>query len=117
MSGRVSYLAGLSAEDAVADHYRSLGREILAQRWRGQKGEIDIIARDGASLVFVEVKKSRDFARAAARVSAAQIKRLYATAAEYLGTLPNGQLQDARFDVVLMDEHGQHEIIENALCA
>lgn len=117
MSGKTSYLAGLAAEDSVARAYSAAGRPVLERRWRGKRGEIDLITRDGDTIVFVEVKKSRSFAQAATHVSAAQIKRLYATASEYLGTTPKGQLQDARFDVVLLDSKGCHQIIENALCA
>ena len=117
MTGRVSYLAGLSAEDSIARRYQASGATLCAQRWRGTGGEIDLIAEEGDTVVFIEVKKARDFARAAYRLSAAQIGRLYATAEEYLGTLPNGGLRNARFDVALLNAQGECEIIENALCA
>ena len=117
MSGKTSYLAGLAAEESVARSYRARGCSIIAQRWRGQRGEIDIVARDGDTVVFIEVKKSKNFARAAERLSAAQINRLYTTAEQYLCTLPTGLQTNARFDVVLLDAMGQHQIVENALCA
>lgn len=117
MSGTVNYLAGLSAEDGVARHAESLGRCVLERRWRGKRGEIDLIVQDGDVRVFVEVKKSRDFATAAARLGSAQIKRLFQTAEEYLATIPNGAFLDVRFDVALVDGSGQIELVENALCA
>lgn len=115
MSGAVSYHAGLQAEDCVARHYREAGHEVVAQRWRGAGGEIDLILRDGAGLIFVEVKKARDFLRAAESLGAPQMRRIYQAAAEFLGTMPMGELTDARFDVALVNGTGEIEIIENAL--
>ena len=114
MSGLTSYHAGLVAEEAVEKHYARNGHEIVGRRWRGSGGEIDLIARDGDGLIFIEVKKSRDFARAAERVSRRQMQRIYATASEYLAGEPNGQDTDVRFDVALMDLSGQIQVIENA---
>ncbi len=87
---------------------------MLHRRWRGAAGEIDLILRDGETLVFVEVKKSRSFARAADRLSPAQMHRIAAAAAEFLGTQPRGQLSDMRFDVALVDGSGEVRIVENA---
>jgi putative endonuclease len=50
---------GLLGEDIAERHLKSLGFEILARRWRppgAHASDIDIIARDGGELVFVEVK-------------------------------------------------------------
>ena len=117
MSGLVSYHAGLSAEDEVARTYRGRGFPVIAHRWRGQGGEIDLIVRDGETFVFIEVKKSRSHARAAERLSARQIRRLYDAAGEFLASCPAGLNTLARFDVALIDGVGRVEIIENALCA
>lgn len=117
MSGKVSYLAGLAAEAAVARHYADRGRCITARRWRGHAGEIDLIARDGAEVIFIEVKKSRTFARAAERLGRRQMERIYASASEFLAGEPAGQLTDVRFDVALVDGQGRIEIIENAFAA
>ncbi len=114
MSGSVSYHAGLSAEDQVAADYARRGHGTRGHRWRGSAGEIDLIAEDGDGLIFVEVKKSTDFARAAERLSRRQMQRIYASAAEYLGQMPRGQMTDVRFDVALVDASGAIEIIENA---
>lgn len=64
--GAVAYQAGLAAEACIADDYERRGYPIAARRWRGQGGEIDLVARDGDGLVFIEVKKSRSFDRAVA---------------------------------------------------
>ena len=112
--GAMSYHAGLSAEERISTDYERRGFPIAQRRWRGKRGEIDLIAHDGDGLVFVEVKQSSDFDRAAARVSLRQMKRLYASAEEYLGQMPNGSLTDVRFDIALVNALGEVRIIENA---
>lgn len=117
MSGSTSYHAGLAAEDSVARHYGCAGHRIVARRWRGKGGEIDVIAQVGDDTVFIEVKKSDSHAAAAARISDRQIRRLFDCAGEFMGTLPDGLLSSVRFDVALVDAVGRIEIIENALAA
>ncbi|MBK1636219.1 YraN family protein [Rhodovulum adriaticum] len=117
MSGSVSYHAGLAAEDCVARGYEDRGLPIAARRWRGRAGEIDLIARDGDGLVFVEVKKARDFARAAERVGRRQMQRVMDAALEFLAGEPRGQLTEIRFDVALVNGRGEVDILENAFAA
>lgn len=112
--GAVNHHSGMSAEIRIAQDYERRGFPTDRQRWRGKSGEIDLIARDGDGLIFVEVKKSRTFSRAAERISRAQMRRIYASAEEYLGTQPRGQLTDVRFDVALVDGQGAIQVIENA---
>ncbi|HGG06182.1 MAG TPA: hypothetical protein ENK28_12055 [Aliiroseovarius sp.] len=114
MSGKTSYLAGLAAEDAIARAYTQKGGTIAAKRWRGSRGEIDLVVRDADGLVFIEVKKSQNFARAAERLSERQMARIYGAASEFLAQEPAGQNTPVRFDVALVDATGQLEIIENA---
>lgn len=117
MTGATSYHAGLAAEVAVARHYGESGRSIAAQRWRSEAGEIDLIARDGAEVIFIEVKKSRTHAEAAQHLSSRQMARIYASASMFLAGEPAGQLTPSRFDVALVDALGRIEIIENAFAA
>ncbi|MEM1129423.1 MAG: YraN family protein [Pseudomonadota bacterium] len=115
MSGTLSYHAGLTAEDAVAAAYTRRGLRLVARRWRGQGGEIDLVFADiAAATVFVEVKYARTLSQAAGRVSLRQAARITAAAAEYLDG-HGGQNQSARIDVALVDAAGRVEIIENAL--
>lgn len=115
IEGRRGYHAGLSAESSVARDYERRGLPIARHRWRGEAGEIDLIAHDGDGLVFIEVKKSRSFACAAERLSARQISRLQTAAEEFLGTQPGGALTDVRFDVALVNGRGEMRVIENAI--
>lgn len=110
-----NYHAGLAAEMSVLRQYLDAGYQLLAQRFRGLGGEIDLILRKGASVIFVEVKKSRSFDAALARLGPAQIGRIFDTAAEFLGTQPLGQLTETRFDVALVNAQGQVSVMENAL--
>ncbi|MCC5964046.1 MAG: YraN family protein [Rhodobacteraceae bacterium] len=110
-----NYHAGLAAEGSVLRQYLDAGYQLLAQRFRGLGGEIDLVLRKGASVIFVEVKKSRSFDAALARLGPAQISRIFATASEFLGTQPLGQLTETRFDVALVNAQGQVTVMENAL--
>lgn len=112
--GQMAHYSGMAAENNVAQDYERRGFDVANRRWRGQGGEIDLILRDGPALIFVEVKKARDFARAAASLSARQMQRLYHAAEEFLAGEPNGSLTEVRFDVALVDGQGQTQIIENA---
>ncbi len=114
MTGSVGYHAGRVAEDVVANDYLRRDHRIAAQRWRGQAGEVDLIARDGDTVIFVEVKKSRSFAQAATRLARRQMDRICAAASEFLMHEPRGQLTDVRFDLALVNSGGAVQVIENA---
>lgn len=113
-NGHVAHMSGLAAEDIVARDYQRRGYQDMRKRFRGQAGEIDLIAKQGDEVVFVEVKKSNNFASAALKLGQRQIERIYQTAAEYLANEPRGQLTPVRFDVALVGSTGAIEIIENA---
>ncbi|MGR3464123.1 YraN family protein [Limimaricola sp.] len=115
--GRRGYLAGLAAEDSVARHYTRNGRVIEARRWRGPGGEIDLILREGARLVFVEVKASRSFDAAISRLTRRQIDRICRSAEAYCGAAPDGLLTEMRFDLALVDARGAVRVVENAFDA
>jgi putative endonuclease len=117
MGGARSYQAGLAAEAQVEQLYTRSGRQVCARRWRGSAGEIDLIARDGAEVIFIEVKHSKTHAMAAEHLSHAQMARIYGAASEFIGGEPAGQLTPVRFDVALVDGRGQIAIVENAFAA
>ncbi|NNE53328.1 MAG: hypothetical protein HKN30_13130 [Sulfitobacter sp.] len=112
--GQMAHHAGLAAESRIAQDYEQRGFAVARRRWRGKGGEIDLILRDGNGLIFVEVKQSSNFDRAAESLSARQMQRICACAAEYLESEPLGSLTEVRFDVALIDGHGDTRIIENA---
>ncbi len=94
---------GRDAEEAAAAHLVSLGFRILGRNVRGPAGEIDIVARDGETIVFVEVKarRTRTFGSALHAVDARKQKRLRAAAADYLQFV--APATRARFDVLTID--------------
>ena len=115
LRGRQNHAAGLAAETRVEDFYGRLGARKVATRWRGKSGEIDLIFREGATYIFVEVKSSKTFDGAMAALSQRQMGRIMATAEEFCATLPSGSLTDMRFDVALLDRAGGLKIIEGAV--
>ena len=112
--GRCASHAGLSAEQQVAARYVQQGCTLLAERWRAGGGELDLILRDPDGVIlFVEVKQSRTFDRALSHLSAAQARRHFATAEQYLYTLPDTVFTPSRLDVALVDAGGDIRIMEN----
>lgn len=116
MTGSVGYHAGRVAEDVVERDYAHRNCPVIARRWRGAGGEIDLILRDsdGAGVIFVEVKKSKNFGAASTRLGRRQMDRICASAGEFLAQEPKGQLTDVRFDLALVDGTGRVQVIENA---
>lgn len=112
--GARNYAAGRMAEDAVAGHYARLGANILEHRWRGQGGEIDLIAETGGDIIFIEVKSARSHDAAAWRLDRRQMDRICMAALEYCGRFDTGMMTPMRFDVALVDSMGRINVIENA---
>ncbi|MEE2944275.1 YraN family protein [Cognatishimia activa] len=110
-------MAGQAAEHSVRRIYQDRGFDLIAQRWRGGGGELDLVFRKGDSLTFVEVKKSRSHELAAQRVSQQQIHRIFNAASVFASKLEGGNLLEMQFDVALVDGAGAVQILENALMA
>lgn len=94
---------GAAGEDAASAYLQSIGYRIVTRNLRGPGGEIDIVARDGETIVFVEVKArtSRRFGSALGAVDARKRARLRSVAADYLQFVaPNAR---ARFDVLTFE--------------
>jgi putative endonuclease len=93
---------GAAAESLAAAFLERRGLIILERNYRCRFGEIDLVARSGALLVFVEVRarRSEAFGGAAGSITAAKRRRLVATARHYLAT--HRVDRACRFDVVLV---------------
>lgn len=102
MEHKQRYELGQRAEEWVAARAEQRGWELLARRFRGRSGEIDLVARDGDCFVFLEVKSS---ARRPAyeALAARQQLRIRRAAQEWL-MLNGPRRRDVpmRFDVVLV---------------
>lgn len=95
--------AGARCEEAAARFLEANGLTIVGRNFRTRRGEIDLIARDGEMLVFVEVRlrSSAAFGGAAASITGAKQARLVAAAGAYLARL--GSEPPCRFDAILFD--------------
>jgi putative endonuclease len=95
---------GQTGEDLACRHLERLGYTILARRYRRQGGEIDIVARDGATMVFVEVKarEGRAFGAGADAVTALKRRRIVRIARDYV-MRHGGADRPCRFDVVSIE--------------
>ncbi len=114
LRGAAAWASGASAEDAVARAYEKRGLTVAARRWRSPWGEADLILRDGAWVVVVEVKKARSLEEAAHRLTRRQMDRLCAAAQAFCEGEPRGSLTELRFDLALADGMGRVRIVENA---
>ncbi len=96
---------GQAAEARAEQHLRDRGLQALARNYRCRHGEIDLILRDGDTLVFVEVRERRrsDFGDAAGSVTAHKQRRIIAAARHYLARHPQLAQQPIRFDVIGID--------------
>ncbi len=93
---------GAAAEILAAEYLTARGLRIIERNFRVRGGEIDLIAEDTGTLVFVEVRlRSRnDFGGAGASITFTKQQRIILAARHYLQT--HGE-RDCRFDCILMN--------------
>jgi len=109
---------GAAGEDLATAWYEGRGYEILERNWRRREGEVDLIARQGRTVVFCEVKArtSDRFGSGAEAVRTAKQRRIRRLAARWLSELTpaSGRARvEVRFDVVSITA-GDVEVIEDA---
>ena len=111
--GRATTERGRRAEERAAEFLRSQGYQIIARNYRWQGGEVDLIARDGDWLVFVEVKarSSRTYGLPEEAITPRKRERLIRTAQHYLRRHPTDR--PVRFDVVALSQ-GRARLYRNA---
>jgi putative endonuclease len=112
---------GAFGEKLARDFLENNGYGILETNYRCAEGEIDIIARQGKTLVFIEVrtKSSRKFGSPEESITTAKMRKLRAVVAHYL-TSHDNLPESWRIDMVVieLDRHqrpSRIEIIENAV--
>ena len=115
---RSRVIFGKTGEDLACAELERRGYAIVARRYRRRGGELDIIARDGPTLVFVEVKArdSREYGDGAEAVTALKRRRMAQLATDFVARY---RLHDCpcRFDVVtvhLRDERAAIDVFQNA---
>lgn len=91
---------GLDGEAAASVHLERAGMRIVDRRWRCEHGEVDIIAIDGDTLVFVEVKTRRGlgFGHPFESITPLKVRRLRTLAGVWLAA--NAHRGPIRMDAV-----------------
>jgi putative endonuclease len=117
ISRRISL--GRKGEEVALDFLKKRGYRIIKRNYRCRAGEIDIVAKEGSSLAFVEVKTRQSTYFGLPEEAVSYEKRRHLTRVAW-GYLTHHHINEAkcRFDVVsvLMNDHGVKEIrlIKNA---
>jgi putative endonuclease len=98
---------GDAAEDRALTHLRQAGLRLVARNYRTPGrggGEIDLVMRDGGTLVFVEVRRraGRDYGGAAGSIGLTKQRRIVFAARHFLLRL--GAPPPCRFDVVTVED-------------
>ena len=109
---------GKFGEDLAVRHLKKNGYRVLCRNYRTRYGEIDIIAQDADTMVFVEVKSRRSLTYGPPKyaITFDKQERISKTALYYLKTSGQSNVR-ARFDVVTVtaaEQTSSVEIIKNA---
>ncbi len=115
------HAAGAEAEKLAAKFLKKEGYKILYRDFRppdGRRGQVDLVCRDGETLVFVEVKSlsNADHIRPLDHLSDHQKRRISQSAQTWLRMLDNPEVT-FRFDVVevlITEDEIEFELIQNA---
>ena len=97
--------AGDSFEQRACAELERAGLKLLMRNYNTRHGELDLVMRDGDTVVFVEVRyrKSAGHGDAAASVTASKQARLILAAQHWLAAHPQHARRTCRFDVVSYD--------------
>lgn len=106
---------GDTAEDLACRHLEGSGCTIVERNFRTKGGEIDIVAREGDVLVFVEVRSREDagFGTPEESVTPAKRRRIVAAARRYLSSVPPSSWREARFDVIAIEGAGNAAVLRH----
>lgn len=113
-AGPTGHQKGLWAERRAAWYLRLKGYGILAMRYKTRVGEIDVIARRGKTVVFIEVKHRQNKTAAMEAVHADNQARVRRAAELYLQKYPRYTGHNMRFDVLVFAPRTWPQHIQNA---
>ena len=98
----MSTAKGREAEDKAARYLQRHGYDIIARNVRGGRGELDIVARKGDILAFVEVKAHKHRDSSLEAVHTEKCARLRSAALAWLAKHPNDMSLQCRFDLIIL---------------
>jgi putative endonuclease len=111
---------GRWGENVAAIHLEATGYAILARNWRSAGGEIDLVARDGETVVFVEVKtrRGRDFGAPEEALTPRKAEKLVTLGQQYI---VDHELEDVNWRIDLisveLDRDGRLLRCDHTPCA
>jgi putative endonuclease len=105
---------GLAAERNACLYLEDRGLALIARNFRSRFGEIDLVMRDGETIVFVEVRRRRSeaFGTPAETVDGRKQSRLRATAELWLQQNPSQSKNPCRFDIVAITDHARGPVVQ-----
>lgn len=107
---------GTDYENLAAEYLVKKGYRILERNYRNPHGEIDIIAKDGETIVFCEIKyrAGKRYGSPLEAVDVRKQRRISKVALYYTAGYKASESAFYRFDVIGIDGEGHIEHIENA---
>jgi len=111
---RRAHALGLNAETLAAWYLRLTGWRILKHRYKTKAGEIDLIAKRGKTVAFVEVKARKSRRAALEAVTPASQKRIVRAAKIFVSQHAKAGFYTLRFDIVIIRPWALPERIVNA---
>jgi len=106
---------GDAAEERARRHLERSGFTIVERNFRTKSGEIDVVARKGDVLVFVEVRSLEvpGFGTPEESVTPAKRRRIVGAARQYLSKVPPSSWREARFDVIAIEGSGDAAVLRH----
>ncbi|NTS76607.1 YraN family protein [Catenovulum sp. SM1970] len=109
---------GAIYEKKAANFISTQGLSVIEQNWHVKGGELDLIAKQGNKLIFIEVKyrKSKQYGNAASTVTPSKQQKIKRAAILYMQSIGlNSQLTSYRFDIISFDgDNSAPNWIQNA---
>lgn len=95
---------GAIGEEEARRHFSKMGWPLLARNWRCPEGELDLVFKEGETIVFVEVRtrSGQDFGYPEETITAAKRRRLLRAGKAYLDSLDLFET-NCRFDLVAIE--------------
>jgi putative endonuclease len=114
MAERTSYRSGLIAESIAAIFLVCKGYRILARRYKTPVGEVDLVARRGKTIVFVEVKARANPTAALESITPRMKNRIARAALHFIASNPRYAPFGMRFDVIALTPPFRLRHLDNA---